>query len=272
MDRYAVIGHPITHSLSPQIHTLFAAQTQQDLEYEGIELPLTSFETRLWQLIKDGVRGFNVTVPFKGDAFEFVDELTERAKRARAVNTIKVLDDGRTIGDTTDGVGLLNDLQNHLKWKVEDANILVIGAGGAVRGVLEPLIEANPSAITLANRTVEKAEVLADDFPELIPCAFEDLRGQFDIIINGTSASLSGHLPPIPESLINPGTKCYDMMYGAEPTAFLRWAANLGAVELADGLGMLVGQAAVSFEYWRGVAPEVQPVIDSLRAQLSQAE
>ncbi|MFQ3229098.1 shikimate dehydrogenase [Reinekea sp.] len=271
MDRYAVIGHPITHSLSPQIHTLFAAQTTQSLTYEGIELPLTSFETRLWQLIKEGYLGFNVTMPFKGDAFDFVDELTERAKRARAVNTIKILADGRTIGDTTDGVGLLNDLQQHLKWTLEDTHILMLGAGGAVRGVLEPLIEANPASLTLANRTLEKAEELADDFPEITPCSFAELSGRFDLIINGTSASLSGMLPPIPESLINPGVKCYDMMYSAEPTAFLKWATSLGAVDLSDGLGMLVGQAAESFNYWRGVSPEVQPVIDELRQRLTIA-
>jgi shikimate dehydrogenase len=271
MDRYAVIGHPITHSLSPQIHTLFAAQTSQSLAYEGIELPLTSFETRLWQLIKEGYLGFNVTVPFKGDAFDFVDELTERAKRARAVNTIKILADGRTIGDTTDGVGLFNDLRQHLNWALEDTNILVLGAGGAVRGVLEPLIAANPASLTLANRTLEKAEELADDFPEITPSSFAELSGRFDIIINGTSASLSGLLPPIPEALINPSVKCYDMMYSAEPTAFLKWAASLGAVDLADGLGMLVGQAAESFHYWRGVSPDVQPVIDEIRQQLTKA-
>jgi shikimate dehydrogenase len=274
MDRYAVIGHPIRHSLSPKIHTFFAAQTAQDLTYESIELPLTSFETRMWNLIKEGYLGFNVTAPFKGDAFDFVDELTERAKLARAVNTIKVLKDGRTIGDTTDGVGLLNDLVQNLKWPLEDAHILIIGAGGAVRGVLAPIIEANPASITLANRTLEKAEVLADDFPQLTPSAFEDLNGQFDIIINGTSASLSGHLPPIPEHLINADVKCYDMMYSATPTAFLKWAENLGATQLSDGLGMLVGQAAESFQYWRQVNPEVQPVITELRTHLSlpQAE
>lgn len=271
MDRYAVIGHPITHSLSPKIHTIFAEQTAQRLMYEGIELPLTSFETRLWQLIKDGYRGFNVTMPFKGDAFDFVDELTERAKRARAVNTIKILADGRTMGDTTDGVGLLNDLQQHLKWQLENTNILVLGAGGAVRGVLDPLIEANPASLTLANRTIEKAEELADDFPEITPCSFKDLHGRFDLIINGTSASLSGLLPPIPENLINPNVKCYDMMYSAEPTAFLMWAMSLGAVEVSDGLGMLVGQAAESFDSWRGVRPQVQPVIDAIRQQLTKA-
>lgn len=268
MDRYAVIGHPITHSLSPQIHTIFAQQTQQSLEYEGIELPLTSFETRLWQLIKDGYLGFNVTVPFKGDAFDFVDELSERSKRARAVNTIKILPNGRSVGDTTDGVGLLNDLQNNLGWALEHQHILILGAGGAVRGVLDPIIGANPASITLANRTLEKAEELADDFAQITPSSFEELSGRFDLIINGTSASLSGQLPPISESFINPSVKCYDMMYSAQPTSFLKWAKQLGAEQLSDGLGMLVGQAAESFQLWRGVMPDVKPVIDSIRSQL----
>ncbi|MBU2864357.1 shikimate dehydrogenase [Reinekea forsetii] len=272
MDRYAVIGHPITHSLSPQIHTIFAKQTQQALEYEGIELPLTSFETRLWQLIKSGYLGFNVTVPFKGDAFDFVDELSERSKRARAVNTIKILPDGRSMGDTTDGIGLLNDLQDNLGWKFDGANVLILGAGGAVRGVLDPIIAANPASITLANRTLEKAEELADDFAQITPSSFEELSGRFDIIINGTSASLSGQLPPISESLINPDVKCYDMMYSAEPTAFLKWALQLGAVDVSDGLGMLVGQAAESFYCWRGVKPEVKSVIDALRGQLTDSK
>ncbi|MDX1341228.1 MAG: shikimate dehydrogenase [Reinekea sp.] len=268
MDRYAVIGHPITHSLSPQIHTLFAAQTKQSLHYEGIELPITSFETRVWQLFKEGFHGFNVTVPFKGDAFDFVDDMTERAKRARAINTLMKLDDGRIFGDTTDGVGLLADLTEQLKWPIEGQNILILGAGGAVRGVLEPLLDANPASLVLANRTLKKVEELADDFPELTPSTFEDLSGQFDIVINGTSASLSGQVPPLPPGTINAGSKCYDMMYGKEPTAFMVWAKKQGAVHCADGLGMLVNQAAESFSIWRGVRPETQPVIEQIRQSL----
>lgn len=269
MDRYAVIGHPITHSLSPQIHALFASQTGQELEYEGIELPITSFETRVWQLFKEGYSGFNVTVPFKSDAFDFVDTMSERAKRARAVNTLMRLEDGRIFGDTTDGVGLINDLTQNLKWKIEDQNLLVLGAGGAVRGVLEPLLEQNPASLVIANRTLKKVEELADDFPELTPCTFEELKGQFDIIINGTSASLSGQVPPLPKGIVNAGSKCYDMMYGKEPTAFMAWAKEQGAVHCADGLGMLVGQAAESFSIWRGVTPETDPVIRDVRANLS---
>ncbi|MEJ2043143.1 MAG: shikimate dehydrogenase [Reinekea sp.] len=270
MDRYAVIGHPITHSLSPQIHTLFAKQTQQDLQYEGIELPVTSFETRVWQLFKDGYCGFNVTVPFKMDAFDFVDEMTERAKRARAVNTLKKLDDGRIFGDTTDGVGLLKDLVENLHWEIKDKNILILGAGGAVRGVLEPLLGLDPKSIQVANRTLKKAEELGDEFPEITPCTFDELSGQIDIIINGTSASLSGQVPPIDEALVNASTHCYDMMYGKESTAFLKWARQHGAQHCADGLGMLVAQAAESYEIWRNVRPQTKPVIDALRASLSE--
>lgn len=269
MDRYAVIGHPITHSLSPQIHALFAQQTNQDMQYEGIELPVTSFETRIWQLFKDGYSGFNVTVPFKTDAFDFVDEMTDRAKRARAVNTLKKLDDGRIFGDTTDGVGLLNDLVANLNWSLKDKNIVILGAGGAVRGVLEPLIAEDPKSIQVANRTAKKAEELGDEFPEITPCTFDELSGSIDLLINGTSASLSGQVPPISESLIGPETHCYDMMYGKTPTAFLQWAKAQGAVHCADGLGMLVGQAADSFEIWRGLRPDTRPVIDALRASLA---
>jgi len=269
MDRYAVLGHPITHSLSPQIHALFAHQTKQTLQYEGIELPVTSFETRVWQLFKDGFSGFNVTAPFKGDAFDFVDEMTDRAKRSRSINTLKKLDSGRIFGDTTDGVGLLTDIRDNLGWALEDQNVLLLGAGGAVRGVLEPLLAANPASLVVANRTMQKLEELADDFPALSPSTFAELSGQFDIVINGTSASLSGQVPPLPEGLINAGTKCYDMMYGKAPTAFLRWSSANGATACADGLGMLVAQAAESFYIWRGVRPQVAPVIAALRKALA---
>ncbi|GGX47928.1 shikimate dehydrogenase [Saccharospirillum salsuginis] len=268
MDRYAVLGHPIKHSLSPEIHTAFARQTGQDLEYEAIELPVTSFETRVWQMFRDGFRGFNVTVPFKKDAHDFADELTERAKRARAVNTLVQLEDGRILGDTTDGAGLVFDLEEQLGWSLENSHILILGAGGAVRGILESLLESNPAQVVLANRTLAKAEDLTDDFPEIAPSSFDELEGHFDIIINGTSASLSGHLPPLPEGLITSETRCYDMMYGKGETAFNRWAREQGAKECADGLGMLVGQAAVSFEIWRGVQPEPESVLKELRGQL----
>lgn len=268
MDRYAVLGHPIKHSLSPQIHAAFARQTGQDLEYEAIELPVTSFETRVWQMFKDGYHGFNVTVPFKEDAHDFADDLTERAKRSRAVNTLMQKEDGRILGDTTDGPGLVFDLIEQLGWQVKDRNILILGAGGAVRGVLESLLDCDPAHVVLANRTLAKAEDLTDDFPEIAPSAFEDLSGRFDLIINGTSASLSGHLPPLPDGLLTPGTYCYDMMYSKNETAFNRWARAQGAAACADGLGMLVGQAAVSFEIWRGVRPDPVAALEELRKLL----
>ena len=269
MDRYAVLGHPITHSLSPQIHALFARQTKQTLDYSGIELPVSSFETRVWQLFQDGYAGFNVTAPFKGDAFDFVDEMTDRARRSRSINTMKKLADGRIFGDTTDGVGLLTDIRDHLGWPLEHQNILVLGAGGAVRAVIEPILEANPANLVIANRSAQKVEELADDFPAISPSTFDELSGQFDIVINGTSASLSGQVPPLPDGLINAGTKCYDMMYGKNPTSFLRWSAENGALACADGLGMLVAQAAESFYIWRGVRPDVAPVIAALRKSLA---
>ncbi|WP_108126583.1 shikimate dehydrogenase [Saccharospirillum mangrovi] len=268
MDRYAVLGHPIKHSLSPDIHAAFARQTGQKIDYQAIELPVTSFETRVWQLFKDGYKGFNITVPFKVDAHDFADELTERAKRARAVNTLTLTEDGRILGDTSDGAGLVFDLVEQLGWELAGKNLLILGAGGAVRGVLEPLLERGPAQLVLANRTLAKAEALTEDFPEVAPLAFDELSGHFDLIINGTSASLSGQLPPLPEGLLSVDTFCYDMMYGKEETVFNRWARSQGAVHCADGLGMLVGQAAVSFELWRGVRPDPTPVLKGLREQL----
>lgn len=268
MDRYAVLGHPIKHSLSPDIHTAFARQTGQKLEYQALELPVTSFETRVWQLFKDGYKGFNITAPFKADAHDFADVLTERAKRARAVNTLTLTEDGRILGDTSDGAGLVFDLIEQLGWTLVGKNVLILGAGGAVRGVLEPLLECEPAQLVLANRTLAKAETLADDFPEVAPLAFDELSGHFDLIINGTSASLAGQLPPLPAGLLTAETYCYDMMYGKEDTVFIRWAREQGAIHCADGLGMLVGQAAVSFELWRGIRPDPVPVLQGLREQL----
>lgn len=269
MDRYAVLGHPITHSLSPQIHALFIKQTQQDMQYDSIELPVTSFETRVWQLFKDGFSGFNITVPFKTDAFDFVDVMTDRARRARAINTLKKMEDGRIFGDTTDGVGLLLDITENLNWQIEGKNILILGAGGAVRGVLEPLLNANPESLVVANRTLKKAEELSDEFRELSPATFDELTGQFDLIINGTSASLSGQVPPLPDGIMHADTRCYDMMYGKEPTAFMKWATQQGVTECADGLGMLVGQAAESFQIWRDVKPDTKNIITTIRESLT---
>lgn len=271
MDRYGVIGHPISHSKSPQIHSLFAQQTGQSLTYEALLAPLDDFPGFARQFFAEG-RGASVTVPFKEEAWHLADQLTDRARRAGAVNTLHKLEDGQLLGDNTDGTGLVRDLCDNAGVTLEDRRILLLGAGGAVRGVLEPLLAQRPAALVIANRTVAKAEQLAQEFAELgsiSASAFEQLQGRFDVIINGTSASLAGELPPLPDGLVVPGqTLCYDMMYGATPTRFCQWANGQGA-QSRDGLGMLVEQAAAAFELWRGIRPASAPVLNELRRQLS---
>lgn len=272
MDRYGVFGNPIGHSKSPLIHGLFAAQTGQDMSYEALLAPLDDFCGYARAFFASG-HGGNVTVPFKEEAYRLADLLTERARRACAVNTLKKLDDGRLLGDNTDGAGLVRDLTVNGGLDLADKRILLLGAGGAVRGVLEPLLAERPQSLTIANRTVAKAEQLAREFADLGPVAaagFDWLSAPVDLIINGTSASLAGELPPIAASLIQVGhTVCYDMMYGKEPTAFNRWAAAQGAARCLDGLGMLVEQAAEAFFVWRGVRPESAPVLGHIRQMLS---
>lgn len=271
MDRYGVFGNPIGHSKSPQIHRLFAEQTGQTLSYEPLLAPLDDFPGYARTFFEQGL-GANVTVPFKEQAFRLADQLSERAQRAGAVNTLKKLEDGRLLGDNTDGIGLVRDLLDNAGVTLQGKRILLLGAGGAVRGVLEPLLAQRPVALVISNRTLAKAEQLAGEFAELGPVsasAFEELRGPFEVIINGTSASLGGELPPLSDDLIEPGvTLCYDMMYGAKPTPFCQWAAGRGAAT-RDGLGMLVEQAAAAFELWRGVRPDSGPVLTQLRSQLS---
>ncbi|ANF25060.1 shikimate dehydrogenase [Stutzerimonas stutzeri] len=270
MDRYGVFGNPIGHSKSPQIHRLFAEQTGQTLSYEPLLAPLDDFPGYAGAFFEQGL-GANVTVPFKEQAFRLADQLSERAQRAGAVNTLKKLEDGRLLGDNTDGIGLVRDLLDNAGVTLQGKRILLLGAGGAVRGVLEPLLAQRPVALVISNRTLAKAEQLAGEFAELGPVsasAFEHLRGPFDVIINGTSASLGGELPPLGDDLIEPGvTLCYDMMYGAKPTPFCQWAAERDAAT-RDGLGMLVEQAAAAFELWRGVRPDSGPVLTQLRSQL----
>ncbi|MGR4066777.1 shikimate dehydrogenase [Billgrantia sp. C5P2] len=268
-DRYCVFGNPIAHSKSPMIHAAFAAQTGEAIEYTAIAAPLDDFAGAWRSFTAEGGRGANVTVPFKEEAFRLCDVLSERARRAGAVNTLLLGKNGRTYGDTTDGIGLVRDLQ-HQKVSLGGARILVLGAGGAVRGVLEPLLAAQPASLLVANRTAEKAEALAADFGDLGTISgggFDAVAGPFDLVINGTSASLAGDLPPLPDDLFAAGATAYDMMYGAEPTVFLRWAAERGARTL-DGLGMLVEQAAESFFQWRGKRPETDSVREALRAGL----
>ncbi|WP_137817586.1 shikimate dehydrogenase [Pseudomonas sp. 2FG] len=272
MDRYGVFGNPIGHSKSPLIQRLFAAQTGQQLTYEALLAPLDDFTGFARAFFQTG-EGANVTVPFKEQAYRLADSLSARAQRAGAVNTLKKLADGSLLGDNTDGAGLVRDLTVNAGFALAGKRILLLGAGGAVRGVLAPFLAERPAALVIANRTVEKAEALAQQFADLGPlCAsgFDWLEEPLDLIVNGTSASLAGELPPISASLIRPGhTLCYDMMYGKEPTAFCRWAAEHGAPRALDGLGMLVEQAAEAFFLWRGVRPATAPVLAELRRLLA---
>lgn len=269
-DRYAVVGNPIAHSKSPTIHGLFAEATQQAMTYEKKLIALGDFDRDVSEFFAQGGKGLNVTVPFKENAFRYPDQLTPRAQLAGAVNTLIKQEDGKILGDTTDGTGLVGDLKRQ-GFALKDAQILVLGAGGAVRGILEPLLAESPQSVVIANRTVGKAQQLADTFKDhgsIISCGFDQLDAYaFDTVINGTSASLSGELPPVPPSIFAKASKtgAYDMMYGKELTPFLQWAAENGVTNLADGLGMLVGQAAESFRLWRGVLPEIEPIINTLR-------
>ena len=268
MDRYAVVGNPIAHSRSPQIHALFAQQTSQDLIYDAILAPIDGFAATVQAFIASGGKGLNITLPFKLEAREFVDQCSARAARAEAVNTLVVDFEGRTFGENTDGVGLLRDLISNHGAVIRDRKLLVLGAGGAVRGVLEPLLAAAPTRLIIANRTVSRAVELCNAFKDLGPaeaCGFDELAGeQFDLIINGTSASVSKEVPPIPNDVLRAGGWCYDMFYSSQPTAFVRWGQAHGAAKSLDGIGMLVEQAAESFLLWRGMRPDTRPVISAL--------
>lgn len=268
-DRYAVMGNPIGHSKSPAIHAAFARQTGQDLSYTAILVEPGHFALAVAEFHQAGGRGLNITVPFKQEAFQLATALSGRARRAGAVNTLYWGDQDRLQGDTTDGVGLLQDLTVNHGVTIHRARVLVLGAGGAVRGVLEPLLAESPVELVIANRTVVKARQLANDFAclgNVMGCGFDELSGRFDLVINGTAAGLRGAVPPLPTTAIDGQTLCYDMMYGDEPTAFIRWAQKQGAGKTLDGLGMLVEQAAESFRIWRGVRPDTRPVITGLRA------
>lgn len=271
-DAYAVFGDPIAQSKSPYIHRQFAEQTGEDIAYTKQQVAEKDFERAADTFFANGGKGLNITAPDKLAAYGYAARLTPRARRAGAVNTLVRQADGTLLGDTTDGIGMVNDMHN-LGWEIAGKRVLILGAGGAVRGVLQPLLEQQPGSLTLANRTVHKAEQLAKGFADLgviEPLGYEALSGrQFDLVINGTSAGFSGELPPLPDELLAEGAACYDMMYAAEPTAFLQWVEAHGAAKLADGLGMLVGQAAESFYLWRQVRPEVVPVITALRRTLT---
>lgn len=272
-DRYVVIGNPIAHSKSPQIHARFAQQTGEPVAYDRLLAPLDGFEASVRDFIAGGGRGANVTVPFKLEAFALATERSARADAAGAVNTL-TFEGSRIIGDNTDGVGLVRDIAAGAGVAIAGRRVLLLGAGGAARGVILPLLDQAPGQIVIANRTLAKAEELAEQFRRhpgqagrLSAAPFDALDGAFDIIINATSASLSAELPPIPASAFSAQTFAYDMMYGAQPTVFMQAAATHGAA-VRDGLGMLVEQAAEAFFVWRGVRPDTAPVYAWLRSQL----
>ncbi|MES2261453.1 MAG: shikimate dehydrogenase [Pseudomonadota bacterium] len=272
MDRYCVFGNPIAHSKSPEIHAAYAAQTGQQLTYEKRLAPLDGFSAAVQAFIAEGGKGANVTVPFKLDAHKLARALTIRAQAAGAVNTLLFTDEG-IIGDNTDGAGLVNDIVANAGVPLTGKRILLLGAGGAARGVVLPLLEHRPAQLTIANRTVATAEALVEQFAALASgsalsaCGFADVEGQYDIVINATSASLSAELPPVPPAVFGPGTLALDMMYGKEPTVFMQFAAEHGAI-VRDGLGMLVEQAAEAFLAWRGVRPETVELLAQLRLKL----
>ena len=268
-DRYAVFGNPVEHSKSPFIHARFAEQTGQQLVYTAERVEPGDFENAVARFAGNNGRGLNITVPFKQEAWQLATRRSERAERAGAVNTLVINGKNDYFGDNTDGIGLVRDLTVNYQQQLEGRDILIVGAGGAVRGVIEPLLAARPSSLTIANRTREKALQLARDFSDLgniRGCGLDEFDSHhYDVIINGTSASLSGELPPLPGSLIHENTFCYDMMYASEATPFMLWAQRHGAKQVVDGKGMLVEQAAESFRIWRGCKPETAAVIEALR-------
>jgi shikimate dehydrogenase len=264
-DHYAVIGNPIAHSKSPLIHRQFAQYTHQILHYDTVLADPDAFVETVQMLQRQGTKGLNVTVPFKIEAWHYADQLSDLAQRAEAVNTLIFHRNGQVTGDNTDGIGLVRDLQKNYNISLAGKRILLLGAGGAVRGVLQPLLAQQPKCLHIANRTASKAIQLAEDFADLgaiTAGGFDSIAKTaiFDLIINGTAASLQGDVPPIATSCIHSQTSCYDMMYAAKDTAFVQWAKQHGAAQALDGLGMLIEQAAESFYLWRGVRPDTHHI------------
>jgi shikimate dehydrogenase len=267
-DQYGVAGHPIEHSWSPFIHGMFARECRQNLVYRLYDIEPSEFRRKSLRLFTSGIKGLNVTLPHKEAAAELVNVLTPRATRAQAVNTIMLRDDNSLLGDNTDGVGLTRDLEGNLGLDLAQRRILVLGAGGATRGILAPLLERRPRALVIANRTVARADNLASAFKDMGPvgsCGFSDIEGPpYDLIINATSASLQGQMPELPPGLVDEETVCYDLAYGRGHTAFTIWAKSLYAGRVRKGWGMLVEQAAEAFELWRGVRPDTHVVLEAL--------
>lgn len=272
-DRYAVIGNPVGHSQSPRIHAAFARQTGQDLEYGRLLGEPGRFAEQIREFLAAGGKGLNVTLPFKGEAWRLADESSPRAEAAQAVNTLIALEGGRLLGDNTDGIGLVRDLEQNWGYDLSGKRLLLLGAGGAAQGVVWPLLERRPERLLIANRTPDKARELVRRLASpgaLAGCGFDDLVGEpFDLILNATSAGIGDRVPQIPDGLLATGGWCYDLMYGDLPTAFVRWGLEQGAARAVDGLGMLVEQAAESFFLWRGVRPRTAEVIAELRAGTS---
>ena len=268
VDQYAVIGFPIKHSRSPFIHGLFAQQTHQQLEYQRLEVAPEQLAEQVTHFFAKGGKGLNITVPHKQAIMHLLQHCSPRAQRAGAVNTVIKLADGTLLGDNTDGVGLLHDLRHNLHCELKDKRILMLGAGGAARGVIAPLLEQAPDQLVIANRTIERATQLAQEFSPLgriQAVSFNDIPPTpFDVIINATSASLNGQMPTLPHGIVGPHTLCYDMAYGKEDTVFTLWAKQHGAAQAVQGWGMLVEQAAEAFFLWRGVRPNTQPVLAAL--------
>lgn len=273
MDRYAVFGNPIAHSLSPKIHTAFAKQFGEDITYSKVLVAEGQFAITADEFFASGGLGLNITVPFKEEAYRYAHQLSDRAKLAGAVNTLIKQQDQQILGDNTDGVGLVVDITQRLGWVIANKRLLVLGAGGAVRGVLQPLLARGPREIVIANRTLAKAETLAQQFGSygvVSPCHYEQVNGVFEVIINATSAGLDGRLPPLSNGWLGPHTACYDMVYQRQQlTPFLQWAQAQGISMLADGLGMLLAQAAESFRLWRGHKPDILPLMNSLQSESS---
>jgi shikimate dehydrogenase len=274
-DRYGVTGHPVAHSWSPFIHGLFARETGQDLQYRVFDFTPEEFERRVRDFFSLGGRGLNVTVPHKIAAVHIASRLTPRATHAGAVNTLAMQQDGTILGDNTDGAGLVRDLCDNLSLVIIRRRVLIVGAGGAARGAIAPLLALEPSGVTIANRTVQRAQEMASLFSHLGSVrgvGFQELAGEpFDLVINATSASLSGEVPDLPVSALGPQTVCYDMAYGKTDTSFMKWATSRGCARAIQGLGMLVEQAAESFRVWRGIKPNTAPVLAALKDRILSA-
>ena len=269
IDRYGVMGYPVSHSRSPVIHRLFAAQTGQELRYELLQVAPDKLETAVRQFQRTGGKGLNVTVPHKSAVVKLCDHLSERAATAGAVNTLSFRD-GEIHGDNTDGIGLLRDLAINHGLSVEGSQILILGAGGATRGIVGPLLEMQPAILRIANRTIDKAENIVEDFSHVgavSACRFDlvPVTEIYDLVINATSAGFKGETPPYPAEAVSSDTFCYDLSYGLTPTPFCEWAREQGASKSVMGWGMLVEQAAESFHVWRGIRPDTAPVLKQMK-------